>query len=125
MSLEQYIGVGILLERPHVNLDADLLAGFEGSGDERTAAGSDDSHHNPTVRIGGGLTLLDPIVEGAGNGPFVPSILDGVFLKDLVRDAFQIDGQGLEGCLKIVLVSGAENGESIWNRLLVLQITHV
>lgn len=68
--------------------------------------------------------MLAPVHQGAFYGLEVKVILDRVFLKDFVCDAFKIVSQGLEGCLEDVLVAGTESFKHCLRRLLLLKPTH-
>lgn len=125
VPLQQYKCIGILLQRPHINLDTHILTGFQCSRHQRTSARTDDGYDNATIRVRGRLALLDPVVQCPGNRTLIPCIFDRVFLEHFIGYTLEIDRQGLEWSLKIVLISGTKAIEGGQNWLLGLQISHV
>lgn len=125
VPLQQYKGIGILLQRPHINLNTHILTSFQGSCHQRTSARTDDGYDNSTIRIGSRLALLDPVVQCPSNRTLIPGIFDRVFLENFIGYTLEIDRQWLEWSLKIVLISGTKAIERCQNWLFGLQISHV
>jgi hypothetical protein len=73
----------------------------------------------------GGLLLVGPVSQSLRYGALIPLIFNGVFLKDLIGDALQVDSQWLERGLKVVLIACAKSLDGRAWGLPLLQIPNI